>query len=575
MVKKAVKKGVMKEKSKGILSFFSVIAVIFILVMCSNIFYAKFDLTSDKKYTLTEQTTNLLENLDDVVQFKVYLDGDELPSGFVKLKKSINEILLEFVSESYNNIEFEFIDLYDIESKNKREKEIQRLQSIGIPNLSFGLKKDNGSSSNFHVTPGVEVFYKGKSVGANLLETSETNYDKNFKTSIENLEYQLSNAIRKLVRERAQNIGFLQKHGESGQMELKDLAQTLSEYYNIGPVFIENDGQFDLNALGLIDVLVVAGPKTSFNELELLIIDQFIMKGGRALFLLDGIHAEIDSLRFAPYFPALPFNSNLEKLLYSYGIRINNDLVEDQQCTKIPINTGPAGSQSRTELYPWVYFPLLFSENNHPTNINLDPIKVEFASTLDSIGATGITCTSLLKTSGQNRFVKTPTRIGFEDAVAGIKDEKYHSRKGSIAMLAEGEFTSYFKNRILPEGFLTHKKLITKSDSGRIAVISSGTFANNIILSDETTMPLGADRYNKSLFYDNKLFLLNLINYLSGDENLIAVRSKNIDLRLLNTKKVKNEKDKIKAINVVVPPLLILIGSLIFSFMRKRKYAKK
>jgi len=417
------------------------------------------------------------------------------------------------------------------------------------------------------------VFYKNRSCGVNLLVTSRSQYEENFNESIEALEYQLSNAIRKLQRSRPKNIGFLQLHGESGQFELEDFAKTLSEYYNIGPVFLQNEqGLYDLNSLNLIDILVIAGPKSQFNELELVIIDQFVMKGGKLFCIVDGIYAELDSLRTAPYFPAMPYNSGLEKLMYKYGVRINNDLVEDQQCTKIPIQAGPGGASTKAQMYSWVYFPLLFSENNHIINRNLDPVKMEFASTLDSIGTQGIKHTSLLKTSGLNRYVKTPTRIGFEDAVSGASDKRLKEGKKTVAYLTEGVYQSYYQNRILPVEFSSHKKFISKSAPNKMVVISSGSFANNVVLSDDKTLPLGADRYS-SAFYDNKKLLLNIINYLSDDKELITVRSKKIDMRLLDKKAVQMYKSKIKWMNLLVPPAIILLISVVFYFVRKKRYS--
>ena len=180
---------------------------------------------------------------------------------------------------------------------------------------------------------------------------------------------------------------------------------------------------------------------------------------------------------------------------------------------------------------------------------------------------------TLLQTSDRSRYVATPTRIGFEDAVAGINDQKLNQKSKSIAMLSEGQFTSYFNNRILPEGFSSKKKLVQENNSAKIIVVGSGTFANNIILSNEKALPLGADRYDPSLFYDNKRFLLNCINYLSGDEDLIAVRSKRIELRLLDKNKVKNEQFFIKTLNIALPPTLILLLAAVFYFVRRKKFA--
>jgi ABC-2 type transport system permease protein len=561
-----------KVKFQGLVSFLSKTLVLSVVAIASYFYFFKVDLTEDKRYTLSDETIELLQSMDDVAEFKIYLEGETLPVGFVKLRNAINETLDEFSEHANGNIEFEFIDIKDISTEKKQEREIIRLSRLGIPYLPNEQKKTPGNEDGSYVIPGAEVFYNGRSGGVNLLVTSKSSYEQNFNESIESLEYQLSNAIRKLQRERPKNIGFLQLHGESGQYELEDFAKSLSEYYNIGPIFLQNEkGLYDLNSLNLIDILVIAGPKSQFNELELVIIDQFVMKGGKLLCILDGIYAELDSLRTTrQFFPAMPYNSGLEKLLYKYGVRVNNDLVEDQQCTRIPIQSGPEGS--KPQLSSWVYFPLIFSENTHIINKNLDPVKMEFASTLDSITTPGITHTALLNTSGLNRYVKTPTSIGLEDAFSGASEKKLHDGKKCVAFLTEGKYTSYYKNRILPKEFSSHKKFLDESPVNKMIIISSGSFANSFVLSDNKTLPLGADRYS-SAFYDNKKFLLNVINYLSDDKALITIRSKKIEMRLLDKKKVKTYKSTIKWLNLLVPPGIILLISLLFFFIRKGRYS--
>ena len=382
-------------KGKSLLQFLTKLLILALVSVTSYYYFIKLDLTEDQRYTLTPETLTLLEDLEEIVTVKVYLEGSGLPADFVKLRNGTEEILNEFNSYSGKLIEYEFIDLFEIKSRTKREREIQRIVEAGVPYLPVQQKKESGTNS-FYVTPGAEIFYRGNSLGVSLLKTDHVAHQDNFKASLENLEYQLSTAIRKLKDERRKNVGFLQLHGESDQYQLEDLAKTLSEYYNIGPVILKNEaGLFDLNALNFIDLLVIAGPRTQFDEYELFIIDQYVMRGGKLLVLIDGIYAELDSLRTSPFFPAMPYNSGLEKLLFKYGIRVNNDVIEDRQCAAIPINTGPAGSSSKPQLHPWVYFPLIFSDNQHLITKNLEPIKLEFASSLDSIGATDVICESL------------------------------------------------------------------------------------------------------------------------------------------------------------------------------------
>lgn len=544
----------------------------FLFVVISEQLYTKFDLTEDKRYTLSEETIDLLDNVNDKLRVKIYLEDDQLPAGFIKLRNSVEEMVNEFNEHCDDNIQFEFINLQEIESQTEKDKEIIRLSQLGIPYVPVQQKKSESQTNSFYVTPGAEMFYGGRSVGVNFLSTDQSNFNDNFQQSIELLEYQISNGIRKLLRPRAQNVGFLQLHGESDQFQLQDIAKTLSEYYNIGPVFLQNEqGLYDLNALNLIDILVIAGPQVPFNELELIIVDQFIMKGGKVLFMVDGVYANIDSLRKAPVFPAISYESGLDKLIYSYGIRLNSDIVEDLQCTQIPIQTGAAGSSGKPSLYPWVYFPIVDGGEDHIISRNIEPVKLEFASSLDLLEKEGVESTELLHSSDNSNFLKTPCQIGFENAIKAY-DKKSLSKNGkAVAAIAEGKFASYFKNRILPPEFSERKTLKTESVDNSFIVISSGSFADNIVMQDDRTLPLGSDRYTNS-FFDNKKFLLNCINYLSGDADLINVRSKEIKLRLLDKAKLKKEENSWVILNITAPLLFIAIVSILAHIIRRKKF---
>ena len=560
-------------KTNSLLKLLTRSLVLAVISVGSYFYFVKFDLTADQRYTLSSQTIDLLNQLEEVVTVKVYLEGKALPADFVKLKNGVEEQLNEFSSYSGSLIEYEFIDLLQIKSRTKREREIQRIVELGIPYLPVQQKKESGTNS-FYVIPGAEIFYKGKSIGVNLLKTDHVAHQDNFKASLENLEYQLSTALRKLTRERTKNVGFLQLHGESDQYQLEDLAKTLSEYYNIGPVILQNEqGLFDLNALNFIDLLVIAGPRLKFNEYELFIIDQYVMRGGKLLVLLDGIYAELDSLRNSPFFPAMPYKSGLEKLLFKYGVRVNNDIVEDQQCAAIPINTGPAGSSSKPKLHPWVYFPLIFTDNKHLITRNLEPIKLEFASTLDPVAVSSVKCTSLLNTSDNSKYRNTPTSLGFEAALKSASGNELNDKAKSVSLLAEGRFSSFFSNRILPDGVAEKKAFIQNSDSSALIVVGSGSIGNNIVLPDDKTLPLGADRYS-NIFYDNKKFLLNCINYLTGDAELIPVRSKKVLMRLLDKQKLKAHEDQIKWLNVIIPPFIILLIAIGIVSFRKYRFTR-
>lgn len=566
----------MKQRDSDILKFLVVLVAVVALILLSYAKSFKLDLTEDNRYMLHNETIHLLEDIEDIITIKVYLEGKELPPGFVKLRNSINETLNEFSNYSGEAIEYEFINVHNINSKIKREQEIQRLQKNGIPYLPVERKTESGQSQ-FYVLPGAEVIFGSKTIGVNLLVNNMgMSYEENFNRSIEELEYKLSNAIRKLLNPNQKTVAFLQGHEESGQYQLQDIATTLSEYYLVGPVLLWNDsGIVQLDALRNIDLLIISKPKKRFKPKELYVIDQFVMRGGKLLVLNEGVVAGLDSLRTSNFFPALPKETELEDLLFNYGIRLDKNLVQDIQCTQIPLQSTGQGNLSKPKLSPWVFFPLVFSSNDHIINNNLDPLKLEFASTLTPLITGSTKTTVLLRTSGKNKYLKTPTRIGFEQAISGIDPRLYNDSAKALAILSEGIYQSYFKNRPIEASFKEHPELRYKqeSDTTKIIVISDGDFAENPITAGNKPLQLGADRYS-NVFYDNRRFMLNAVNYLLGDESIIPVRSKQVKMRLLNKEKIKTEEGFYALLNLIFPVVFVLLIGAVFFFVRSNKYGQ-
>lgn len=567
----------MNQKKSDLIRFFGIILIVIATITGSYYYSFKLDVTEDERFTLKEETKELLGDVDEIITFKVYLDGENLPVGFVKLKNSIKEMLTEFAYYSDETIEFEFVDLFEIKDREKREKEIQRLIQIGIPYLPVKQNKES-VTNEFYVIPGAEVLLGEKVIGVTLLENNTSvSYQQNFNNSIEALEYQLSNAIRKLKMSSPKKVAFLQGHGESGQMQLQDIAQTLSEYYIVGPILMSDENnEVQLDALDYIDLLIISKPLNNFNPKELYVLDQFVIRGGKLICMLEGVSAHLDSLRYSNFFPAMPLKTQLEDLLFSYGVRVENNLVQDLRCTQIPLQATGEGSMAKANLTPWVFFPLILSEENHLINQKLDPLKLEFASTLVPIKVDNVNATTILKTSGQNNYLQTPTRIGFEEALSGINPKAFLDTAKAVSILLEGNFTSYFKNRPREEfnSGVPHIDVKQLGKENKILVISDGDFGVNPIISGGQALPLGTDRYNQFITYDNKRFLLNAVNYMLGDSDLIPVRSKKIQMRLLDKEKLKNEIGLIKIINLLGPILLVCILGIVFFMIRKKSFGK-
>ncbi len=582
-----------KKKYQDILKFVGIIALLIIVNFVASKKYVRLDLTADKRFTLTDATVNLVTKLDDVVEFKVYLTGDNLPAKFVEFKEQVRSRLEEFRNLNPDNIEYEFIDPYAVEN---HEDFIRELTQKGLQYTNVSEKTENGTNQ-VYIVPGVMVYYKGRNYPVNFLNTEITaNHIEVLNKSIQSLEHNLTTAIRILKKSKKDYkvVGFLQGHGELDGRYINDLANSLSDYYMAGPVMLtDTNGKVQLNALDGVDALVIAKPRNQedldainnikrqyfsaaeniddkmLSEEEKFVIDQFIMRGGVTVWMIDQVKAEMDSLRVTNIFPAMINKLNTEEMLYNYGVRINNNLVEDAICAPITMQVGKYGNKPDYKQVQWVYFPMITTNNEHITTTNLDPIKLNFANTIDTIPTLGTNKTILLTTSENSKIVKAPVRVGFDVAINGA-DKSFNQGKKPVAVLLEGTFNSYYKNRIPPLANVVGKN---ESKTTKMLVISDGDIAKNEFVKGQP-LPLGADMENR-LYFDNKKFLLNAFNYLLGDEDIIQARSKKIQMRLLNRAVVHEKGNQIKAINIAVPLAFIVIFGLLYNAFRTRKYARK
>ena len=541
--------------------------------------FFKIDLTEDKRFTLHKSTVKLMKELKDVVEFKIYLENEHLPADLTRVRNSILETLEELSDISDGYIEYEFIDLYKtIDNQKSRNKSISNLkQKKGLEIVPIPFRKENGELDRVYVPLGAEAFYNGRSIPVPFIRQAKGNKINTYEKAIEELEFEITNAIRKLHQDSMKTVAFLQGHGELSQFDVQDLEMSLYEYYQTRPAYFKNkEGKEQLNSLDGIDLLIIAKPVKPFTQKEQYLLDQFIMNGGKILMMLEGAQgAELDSMRTQGLVFAAPLETGLDAMLHKYGVRLNKHIVEDLQCSKIPIQTSASGGRGRFQLYGWIYNPILKSKNNHLINKNLDPVKVEFCSTFDTTSVGGINFTTLYETSGNNRYKKLPSRISFrETANEKIIPENFKAGVKPVALLLEGSFGSYFKNRIAPK-FAMNKKINFKESStkNKMIVIADGDIGKSWFSPRQEMIPLGTDQYS-NVFYDNKKFLVNCVNYLLGDEELISVRSKKIKMRLLDNKLVKENKAFIKIMNTILPMGIILLISFSFIVFRKIRFSK-
>lgn len=571
----------MKPSFRDIIQLLVVVGIVIALNVLSGFFFTRFDLTTEKRYTLSDTSKELLEGLDDVIYLKVYLDG-ELPAGFRRLRDRTREMLDEFRAYSNNNIEYVFINPSNQPDEKSRNDLYRQLAKQGLMPTNIQIKAEDGVEQKL-IFPGAIMTYRGEETPLQLLKSQMgAAPEQMLNSSVEDLEYEITNAIRKLTSVRAENIGFVEGHGELTERQIADMARSLSEYYRLERVKIDGklnslvsrtEGDSGAVIFPKYKAIVIAKPDSAFSEEDKFMIDQYIMYGGRVLWLVEPVFCNMDSLRYAPSTLAVPTSVNLEDMLFKYGARVNTDLLQDARCAAIPGPSGYVGDQLQWALQPWVFFPIVIPKSEHPIVRNLNGIKLEFASSIDTVGASNIHKTVLLSTSDKTRALRTPTKVSLDVMVEEPKPEQFNKKDVPVAVLLEGRFESVFKNRLT--SMIKASKEIKFRENGKrtkMIVVSDGDVIRNHINPDGTYLPTGFDKYTNQQF-GNKTFLLNALNYLCDDLSLTSIRSRALEIRLLDRKKAESERTKWQLINIAVPIFIIILFGLINAYLRKKRYA--
>lgn len=571
------------KKSNLLQLLLSLLILVFINII-SYFIFTRIDLTSEKRYTLSESTKKYLKQIDDVMYFQVYLDG-EFPAGFKRLRSETKEMLDEF--RAYNdNIQYTFINPSEGDDKKKIQNTYQQLVNKGIQPTNIKTKTTEGSSQQW-IFPGALVSYRQKEVPVQLFTNQlGTPSDQVLNNSVQSLEFNLINAIRKLLVKNKPRIAITRGHGELGIDRMADIIYSLSDYYAVDTVNIDGKinslmvrGTKDKPLLNKYTALIIAKPDSAFNEKDKYFVDQFVMHGGKILWLLDPVIVSMDSLQRSSETLAIAIDRNLDDMLFKYGVRINTNLILDMNALPIPAVTGQYGGQPKVELMPWYYFPVLMPNAKHPIVNNLNAIKTEFVSSIDTVGGKGIKKTVLLTSSKYSRVVNTPARISL-DLLQSVPDERVYTQSYlPVAVLLEGSFQSLYLNR-LPSEMITDNKSFDfkeKSPETKMIVVSDGDIIKNQL--DKKTgnpYPLGFDQYTGETF-GNKDFILNCIDYLCDDSGIISVRSREVKMRLLDPKKLKNSNTKltIQLVNTIGPVLLIMIFGIIQLIIRRYRFRRK
>lgn len=545
------------------------ILIIIIINFISTFLFFRVDFTKEKRYTLSNASKEFVKSLDDVVYIKVYLEGD-FPAGFKRLRNSTKETLDDLKAYAGSNIEYEFINPTADPNQAVRDEILMQLSKKGLNAINVQVRDDQGQRQQI-VVPGAVVTYRGREVAFQLLQSSTVanSADEVLNNSITNLEFQIVNNIKKVSSLNRPKIAFTYGHGEIDTFRTADVIRSLREYYEVDFVNISRSIPKDLFQY---KALIIAKPKKIFTDGDKFNVDQYIMNGGRVLWLIDQTNADLDSLGKEQMMITSSYDLNLDDQLFSYGARLNYDLIQDVQCAPIPVVTGNVGSQPQTELFPWLFYPIFVSNSTHPVAKNLDGVRSEFSGTIDTINVAGITKSPLLQSSKYAKILNAPIRISMQMLAIEPNPTQFNKQNLITALALEGKFKSVYKNRLVAQN--DSAKFLEDSKPTRMIVVADGDIIKNYYsVKDSSVYPLGFDRYSRQSF-SNKIFIQNAIDWLADDYNLIEARSKEVKLRLLDKEKIKSQKLKWQLFNIVFPIALIVIVGIYLFYYRKRKYAK-
>lgn len=516
--------------------------------------FFRWDLTQEKRYTISDATKKLLQNLDHQVVIKVYLTGD-FPAGFERLERAIQESLESFVDYGGGNVAYRFIEPTD----PKLQEEL-----IGkglIPTNLFA--NEEGKRTERLVFPGAVLVYEGKEYPVQLLKGNKSaTSEEQLNQSYEGVEFELASAIRRLAQKDRKRIGVLVGHTKVPPPRFSDFLANLQQNYDLY-FDVQNPDNWDKG-----DLLVIPKPDSPFSEDEKYRLDQFVMRGGKLLMFADG--ARVDSVSLEGTF-AQPLDVNLDDLLFKYGCRINQNLIKDLSCAMIPLNVGNMGDKPQIQSMPWRFFPLINNFGKHPIVRNLDALYTRFPSSIDTIQVDGIKKTPLLLTSRYTQLRKAPVLVGYNEARQQPDPREYNAGEKPIAVLLEGSFSSLYNNRLLPNDPRT-KSFLGKSKPTQIIVVSDGDLiVNDIDYKRNAPLPLGYDRLSGNTFA-NRDFALYAVDYLADSEGLITARNKQVTLRPLDKLRLKEERTQWQLLNLLGPLVLIGVVGVVWQWNRKRQY---
>lgn len=546
---------------------------IFILVVLNvlgTLFFHRFDLTKDQRYTLSPTSLGIVKQVQNPLSIKIYMAGD-LPADFRRLQQETKQLLEEF--QAYNsNIVFEFVD--PLENEEESDELTKSLFQKGLTPINITVD-DKGKQSQAMFFPWAVAVYNNKEVNIPLLKNiMGASTTQKVIGSIQHLEYSIADAINKITKDKQKKVAIIKGNGELKERHIANMLKQIHESYLIGPFTLDSvakNPNGTLRELKKYDLAIISKPTEKFSDEEKEVLDQFIMNGGKTLWLIDQVAADMDSLyNDMGATLAYPRDLNLNDMFFKYGFRINPDLIKDEQGTPIKLATGEQGSATQYQDFIWKFAPQVFPTSQHPIVKNLGGIKFDFANPIDTL-KNGIKKTVLLQSSQYSKTIGSPVEVNLNMVTEKTTPQDYLNKGNKpLAVLLEGSFHSAFENRVLP---FKDNSFTAQGKPNKMIVVADGDIARNQLDKNMMPVELGYDQRTGNL-YDNKDFVMNCINYLLDDTGLINIRSKDVELPLLDKEKVYESYTFTQFITIGVPILILLVFGLVFTFVRKRKYSK-
>jgi len=555
------------------------IPLIVLLVLINAIasyFSVRADLTAEKRFTLSQPTRRMLKNIDGQVNIKVFLEGD-LPKDFKKLKNSTSELLQEFKEAGRTNLKYSFEKAGAGLNDSAKTYFLDSIARLGIKPYTIDAQvKEGEGAEQRQVVPGALVSYKDRVIAVDLLAGQNSELDESSINRVEaTLEYKFANAINRITKDTVPLIGYLTGNGEPLSYNVYDLiGNNLKKNYAFNILNIDSVASIP----AVFSTMIITKPTQKFTDEQKLKIDQYVMHGGKLLWMIDNLYAEMDSLeRSQNDFIAFDRGLNLEDQLFKYGVRINLDLLEDINCDGYPSVIGSTGGKPQIKVLPFNYFPLLANYNNHPVAKNLDYVVSQFPNSIDTVKADGIRKTILLATSDATKILSTPAKVSFTELATAANIAGFNQKNVPVAVLLEGKFNSLYTNRLtnaLRDSLHAggNEFMAQGNAANKMIVIADGDIALNAVTKNDGPLQMGVNPYTKYK-YANSEFVMNCIEYLSDNSGILESRSKDLTLRLLDKKKLETGKTTWQLINIIVPLLLVLLFGGLYQFVRKRKYS--